>query len=93
MKNKFIYGADITYTTHKISKASTIEIQIWDKKAAFWEKTSLILQTKGDVDSFLNEPLRTGAVIRGKQNAIETVSFWQDEYKYVVRYGDNKAYV
>lgn len=80
-KDKFVYDADITFTTGKIAKNSTIKIEIWDESSAFWEKEHLILATEGDVDSFLEEPLRTGAWIGDKQNAIETISFWQDEYK------------
>lgn len=75
-----MYEADITFTTLRIPKNSTIEIQIWDESSAFWEKTELILQSKGDVDSFLNEPLRKGVMINGKRNEIETISFWQNEY-------------
>lgn len=83
-KNAFVYDADITYTTGRISKNSTIEIEIRDASAAFWEYDALILKTKGNVDSFLNEPLRAGAEINHRQNSIETVSFWQDEHKEIV---------
>lgn len=81
MKDKFVYDADITFTTGRILKNSTIKIEIWDESSAFWEKDRLILKTEDNVDSFLKEPLRKGAMFGDKQNAIETISFWQDEYR------------
>lgn len=80
MKNKFIYDANAIILTPRIPKSSKIKIKIFDH-GVLWEKTAVILNTKGDIDSFLTEPLRKGANINGKQNAIETVSFWLDEYK------------
>lgn len=80
-QHKYVFNADVTFTTSKIPKNSTIMIQIWDASAAFWEKDALILNTEGDIDSFLNEPLREGVIIKDNRNAIETVPFWQDEYE------------
>lgn len=80
-KHKFVYDTDVTFTSDNIAKNSTIKIEIWDASSAFWEHDALILTTQGDVNSFLKQPLREGVIVKDKQNAIETVSFWQDEYK------------
>lgn len=90
MKDKFVYDADITFTTGRISKDSTIKIEIWDESSAFWELDRLILKTDGNVESFLKQPLREGVMVGDKRNAIETVSFWQDEYKEDIYYRRSK---
>lgn len=81
VKNLFIYDADITYTTFKIPKESRIEIKVKDKMTIGPLDDNLILYTKGYVDDFLKEQYRGDVFIKEKQNAIHTVSFWQDELK------------
>lgn len=80
-KDKYVYDAEVNYVSGKISKDSKIRIEIWDESSAFFETDHLILTTEGNVDTFLKEPLRKGAWVGDQQNAIETVSFWQDDYK------------
>lgn len=63
------YDFDIYHTTEKIHKSTIIEIEV------------CILRTKGNVDSFLDQPIRYGVIIGGKHNNfIRTSSFWVDEY-------------
>lgn len=79
--DKFMSSVDKTFMSAKIPKTSTIKIEIWDASSGFWESDTLIMRTEGDVNSFLNEPLRRGIYAYGDVNAIETMSFWTDEYK------------
>ena len=82
--NVYVYDADTTFTTAKIPKTSTIKIEIVrskSKKNGNSSKDKLILSSMGEIRSFLEHPLRTGAKINGGTNRIETISFWQDEYE------------
>lgn len=80
--DKFITHVDESFISAKIKKTSIIKVEIWDASSAFWETDKLILRSEGDVDSFLNKPHRTGVYAHmGGVNAIETMSFWEDDYK------------
>lgn len=83
--DKTLHDVDITYETAKIPKNSTIKLEIWDANgSAFWSSEKLLFSTDGDIDSFLNEPVRKGAIEvhnLDDVNSIETMSFWLDEYK------------
>lgn len=80
---------NVHFTSKKISKSATIKIEVWDDDNTFAGDLppELILRTEGNVDSFLNKGYRgvngtakyKGAVNLG--NSIDTISFWQDEYK------------
>lgn len=74
--NKISYDANITFTSARISKTSTIRIEVWDTSSS-----TLILSTEGDVESFLKQPLREGEPVCKHSNSIETISFWRDEYQ------------
>lgn len=82
-KNRSDYNPHVTFTTEKIAKDSIVRIEVWDKKAAFWESDALIQTTKGHVESFLNEPTRNGVQCSTIQNFLETMSFWRDELRRV----------
>lgn len=76
--NKISYDANITFTTGRILKTSTIRIEVKDASSG-----DLILETEGDVESFLKKPVReseTGCKHTYNVNSIETVSFWRDDY-------------
>lgn len=79
-KNKISYDVDKIFTSAKIPKTATIKIEIWNSKSNAKED-KLILSSEGDVNSFLEQPLRTGAHFDQGDNRIETISFWQDEYE------------
>lgn len=79
--NKFSFDPKVTFTTAKIPKNSTVRIEIWHAKSAFWDRDSLILTTDGDIDSFLKQPLREVDHQLKNDNFVETVSFWRDEYE------------
>lgn len=79
-KNHESYNPYITFTTERIPKNSTIRIEIWDKGAGFWKSDALIQRTEGNVESFLNKPLRNGGNCSENHNSIETMSFWSDEF-------------
>lgn len=79
-KGKFHYDVDKTFTTEKIPRKSTIKIEVWRSKSMASHQEKIILSTEGDVDSFLKQPIRTGAHFDRGDNRIETMSFWQDEY-------------
>lgn len=74
--NKISYDANITFTSARISKKSTIRIEVRDVGSG-----TLIFDTEGDVESFLKQPLREGEPVCKHANSIETVSFWRDEYQ------------
>lgn len=79
-KNRDNYNPHVTFTTERIAKNSTVRIEVWDSSYAFWESDALIQTAAGNVDSFLNEPLREGAhCYENKQNSLETMSFWRDD--------------
>lgn len=77
--NKISYDANITFTFGRISKNSTIRIEIRDASSG-----DLILDIDGDVQSFLkNRPRESETVCKHmKVNSIDTVSFWRDDYYY-----------
>lgn len=80
--NGFSFDAKITFTTAKIWKNSTIQIEIWDAKKGFMNPNQLIFSKKGTVNSFLNKQRRAeGDDFSENANRIETVSFWRDEYE------------
>lgn len=81
-KNRDSHNPHVTFTTEKIAKDSVIRIETWDASTGFWESDSLIQKTEGNVDDFLNEPLRKGVKCAdSKQNSLETMAFWRDETK------------
>lgn len=77
--------ADVSFETAKISKNSTITLHIWDAGCGLWSKKEFVFRTYGTIDSFLSEPIRENKRIFDwkltKIEAIETMSFWLDEYK------------
>lgn len=76
--NKISYDANITFTTGRILKTSTIRIEVKDGSSG-----DLILSTEGDVESFLKNRPREAetACSHMKVNSIESVAFWRDDYK------------
>ena len=84
--DKITYNSDYQYVSEKIKKSSEIKIQVWDEDG---ETDELILESIGDVNSFLNEPFRGGDSFEidynhnkiTQQNSINTYSFWEDEYE------------
>ena len=75
------YNPHVSFTTVKIAKNSTIRIEIWDKSASFFDYDGIIQIAEGNVESFLNKPIRYGTVCpENKQNSIETMAFWRDEF-------------
>ena len=80
--NKISYDIDQTFTTSRISKDSTVKIEVWNAYSGqFWGADTLLLSTEGNIESFLKEPLREGEKVCKDFNSIETMSFWQDEFK------------
>lgn len=77
----FFYDVNSIFTSAKIPKTSIVKLEIWDASSRFWGRDALILSTVGNIDSFLNEPLRKGVYISGDVNSIETMSFWLNDYK------------
>lgn len=77
----FSFDAKVTFTTAKLRKNSKIKIEVWHVKRSFWDTHGLIQSVEGDVESFLNEPIRKGIHVYGDDNHIETISFWRDEYQ------------
>lgn len=82
--DKTLHDPDLTFDTAKILKNSTIVLQIWDAGCGLLSKKEFEFSTNGDVDSFLNQPFRENdRKFIGrftKIEAIETMSFWLDEY-------------
>lgn len=60
------------FSKQPISKATKIKIQVWDQNTLFSDE--LVQETDGDIDSYLNKPLRTQ-----NGNFIETSTIWFDE--------------
>lgn len=81
VKSKESYDVDKTFTTARIPETAPIKIEIWNSKTDDANKDKLILRTKGNIESFLKQPLRVGTKFEKKFNRIETLSFWQDEYE------------
>lgn len=83
--DKTSHHADTTFETAKISKNSTITLQIWDAGCGLWSKKAFEFTTSGNIDSFLNQPFRENQrkfISKFiKIEAVETMSFWTDEYK------------
>lgn len=84
--NDCCHRVDAIYTTRKITKKALVKIEVWDQNDLF--SPTLIIKTEGSAESFLKEGHRkfkvTGAVGLmpwADQNYINTISFWQDEYK------------
>lgn len=80
LREVFTFDAKITFTTGKIRKNSKIKIEVWHMKRAFWDTNGLIQSTEGDIESYLNEPIRQGHHVYKDDNHIETISFWRDEF-------------
>ena len=80
-KDKSLHDVDVTFETAKISKNSTIKLELWDAGSGFLASKKLIFSTEGSVESFLNQPFRDNDINTNKIDAIETMSFWRDEYK------------
>lgn len=77
-KYKVRYDPDITFTTARISKNSTIQIEVRDANS-----DDLIFDINGGLDFFLKKRLHEADLIRKhhkQRNRIETMSFWRDEY-------------
>lgn len=79
-KGKTSYNVDKTFTSTRIPKTSTIKIEIWRSKSLAHHHEKIILRTEGNVESFLKQPIRSGAHFEHGDNRIETMSFWQDDY-------------
>lgn len=79
VKSRESYDVNKIFTTAKIPKTATIKIEVWHSKTDDANKDKLILSTEGNVESFLQRPLRTGTEFEKGVNQIETMSFWQDE--------------
>lgn len=79
-KDKTLQDADISFETAKISKNSTIKLEIWDA-GSFWFGKKSICCTGGDIDSFLNHPIRSNSKNSSKTISAEVMPFWRDEYK------------
>lgn len=78
-KSKVRYDANVTFTTARISKNSTIEINVRDANS-----DDLILNMKGDVEYFVKTRIYESHGSKKdltEPNRIETVSFWRDEYQ------------
>lgn len=81
-KNLDSHNPQVTFTSERIAKNSIIRIETWDASTGFWEQNSLIQKTEGNIEDFLNEPLRNGIKCAdNKHNSLETMAFWRDELK------------
>lgn len=85
------FNADITYLSKRISANSTIKIEIWDDDTTpFGPDLDLVQREEGSIGSFMEKPVREGALIPWrlaqplqhifKQNSIEMAVFWEDEF-------------
>lgn len=84
-EDRCCFNPNVIYTSDKISKSSRIKIELWDDDSGFLGSADdLILRTEGNIDSFLRNGVREGAVVRdlfvSYTNSIVTISFWKDEY-------------
>lgn len=77
--DKIIHDVDFAFETAKISKNSTIKLEIWHT-SGFWSGMKLAFSTNGNVDSFLSRPYRENGHNSSNVNLIETMSFWKHEY-------------
>lgn len=91
-----VFDLNFEYSA-EVPKNSLIDIRVWDdddlgKVANFlsfnsYEKKELILQTRGNIQSFINNPKRTSAnVIKDEntvqfRNSLNTYVFWEDKYE------------
>lgn len=79
------FEANIMWESKRIPKNSSIEVQVWDKdERIFSGNDDLLLETNGDIDSYLKNPIRKGAEFKDYNNYanfIETAAFWIDELK------------
>lgn len=81
-QNTCCYDANAMYQSIKIPKKSAIKIEVWDDDSGFFGTADdLIMQTQGTIESFMKTSIRVGSVFDARRNSIETISFWQDEYK------------
>lgn len=76
-----LHYADITFETAKILKNSTIKLEIWDAGSGFWSEEKSIFSTVGDVESFLDHPIRENSMNSSEAISAETISFWRDEHE------------
>lgn len=79
-KDGTLHDADITFETAKIMKNSTIKLEIWDA-GSFWSGVKCIFSTLGNVESFLDHPIRNNSMNLSEVISAETVSFWRDEHE------------
>lgn len=79
-KGGTLHDDDITFETAKILKNSTIKLEIWDARSGFWSGKKSIFSTVGDVESFLDHPIRKNSINSSEAISAETISFWRDEY-------------
>ena len=79
IKDQTIYDANITITSSKIPKHSMVKIEVWNANSRVFGSDALIQSTDGEIDSFLDQPLRNGKRFENGINSIETILFWQDE--------------
>lgn len=83
-ENTYYFNADIKYFSKKIPKTAKIKIEVWDDDSGFFGSSDdLILRAEDSVDSFLKNGMKKGAVISSSTNAVDTISFWQNEYVYL----------
>lgn len=75
----FSFDANLSFTTVKIPKNSTIKIEIWDANLGFLDFNTRIFSKEGTVDSFLNGQILQSDSFGEKDNSIEMISFWRDE--------------
>lgn len=87
--NADCFDPNISYTSNEIPVNSTIKIEVWDDDTSiFGLDLDLVQREEGNVESFINEPIRKGALIpwhftkpfrRGfQQNSIETDLSWEN---------------
>lgn len=81
-KHNTLHDANISFETAKILKNSTIlRLEIWDAGSGLWSGTKSIFWTSGNVESFLNEPIRKNNMNSSETIDAEIISFWRDELK------------
>lgn len=79
-KDKTLQDADLTYETTKIRKNSTIKLELW-AAGSICSKSKCIFCTGGNVESFLNHPIRNNNKNSSLLISAEIMSFWRDEYE------------
>lgn len=86
-EDSLMYDIKYQYISKLIPKTSIIRIDVWDSDSGlFGSEDDLILRTQGDVNSFLQNPFRTGTTTKNAspngQNSINTFVFWKDEIEH-----------